>query len=183
MAVRRKYIRELVERILDEHEIQPGYVDAELIAQYFGANVVRHPAADELSGFLMRNYESQVSIIGVNPTHSLTRQHFTIAHELGHLLLHEGDKMHIDRSGYGWRFRRQEEQPDARPSDEEQEANLFAAELLMPKRFLDAEMSAILSSDFLSDTLDSVLEPLAKRYGVSTQALTFRLSYLGYIEL
>jgi Zn-dependent peptidase ImmA (M78 family) len=62
--------------------------------------------------------------------------------------------------------------------DDEREANLFAASLLMPRRFLEQDLEAedyvnLLDDDFLSD--------LARKYGVSTQALVNRLKNLGYI--
>ena len=56
------------------------------------------------------------------------------------------------------------------------EANRFAAELLMPIEFLQADLE---KSEFdLAD--DSELQTLAKRYGVSLQALAIRLNGLGY---
>ena len=55
---------------------------------------------------------------------------------------------------------------------DEREANLFAAELLMPASFLKEDLANL-------DTLDlfrqDVLKPLARKCGVSTEAFTFRL--------
>ena len=62
---------------------------------------------------------------------------------------------------------------------EEKEANLFAAELLMPVRFLDRDIRNIGSLDLIDE---DVVAALAEKYGVSTQAMTFRLAYLGYLE-
>ncbi len=56
------------------------------------------------------------------------------------------------------------------------EANRFAAELLMPLQFLRDD----LESRFFDLADDESLYELAKRYGVSTQALTIRLNGLGY---
>ncbi|USK87293.1 ImmA/IrrE family metallo-endopeptidase [Peribacillus asahii] len=36
--------------------------------------------------------------ISVNKNHSRQRQRFTIAHELGHFLLHKGTAIHVDRN-------------------------------------------------------------------------------------
>jgi Zn-dependent peptidase ImmA (M78 family) len=64
--------------------------------------------------------------------------------------------------------------------DEEKEANLFAAELLMPAAFLDRDLRGK-EFDLLVD--NNLLVKLAKKYKVSVQALTFRLAYLRYISL
>ena len=61
----------------------------------------------------------------------------------------------------------------------EREANLFAASLLMPEPFLKVDL---LGTKFLDLLDDSDLLDLARKYGVSTQALVNRLKNLGYIE-
>ena len=63
--------------------------------------------------------------------------------------------------------------------NDEKEANLFAAELLMPAIFLEQDLQGE-DLDLLGDS--EFLEKLAKKYKVSIQALTFRLAYLGYIS-
>jgi Zn-dependent peptidase ImmA (M78 family) len=55
---------------------------------------------------------------------------FTTAHELGHWFLHPGRRLHRDRPLQGG-----EHSNPSRP-DDEQEADIFAAELLMPARRL-----------------------------------------------
>jgi len=63
---------------------------------------------------------------------------------------------------------------------EEKEANLFAAELLMPASFIEQDLANLETLDLLDD---EGLKILADKYKVSTTALTFRLAYLKYIEL
>lgn len=68
----------------------------------------------------------------VNATDILPRQTFTIAHELGHWILHrEFFERHPERYQILPRF-----QSDQRKDPFEQEANCFAANLLVPKRLL-----------------------------------------------
>jgi Zn-dependent peptidase ImmA (M78 family) len=62
--------------------------------------------------------------------------------------------------------------------NDEREANLFAAELLMPAKFLREDLEGV-ELDLLGDS--KFLTDLAKKYSVSLQALTFRLTYLRYI--
>jgi Zn-dependent peptidase ImmA (M78 family) len=186
MGVRHKFIRTLVEELLDENDIIQAPVNVEKIAEIYGANVKREPAPDEVSGFLYRDGKPGGTVIGVNENHSKNRQRFTIGHELGHLLLHEGERVHVDRSGYGYdfRFRREIADNNQPPDSDEIEANVFAAELLMPARFLEQDLTEFEATDFLDERLETeILPQLARKYKVSTQALMFRLANLGYVQL
>jgi Zn-dependent peptidase ImmA (M78 family) len=178
MSIRRQHIRSLTEDLLRRFHIRNGPVPVDQIAASLGI-VIQRSTFDgdtDMSGFLFRNKESGRAVIGVNASNSPRRQRFTIAHELGHFLLHEGDVVHVDRKvSLKLRNQRSSEGTDR----DEKEANLFAAELLMPKRFLDKELHDIPGLDLLED---ETLEELAHRYDVSQQSLAFRLTYLGYIE-
>lgn len=71
---------------------------------------------------------------------------------------------------------------DARTSagvdDDEIEANRFAAELLMPRDFLEADLRA-LGPIYLDD--ERAIANLAKKYRVSPQAMAIRLSSLRLV--
>lgn len=175
--VRRKHIRSLVEELLTEHRVRTAPVDVERIAGAMGVEVQRQSAEDELSGFLYRDRNRKLSIIGVNATHHPNRQNFTTAHELGHFMLHDFDDIHVDRQFKVWL---RSEASSQGTDIQEKEANLFAAELLMPARFLVKEVEKIGAFDVEDE---DVIEDLAKKYGVSTQAMSFRLAYLGYLQL
>lgn len=174
--VRRKHIRILVDRLLTEHTIRSAPVDVTHIAKALGVEVQQTPAEDELSGFLYRDRSRKSAVIGVNADHPPTRRNFTAAHELGHYLLHDFDDVHVDRDFKVWL----RSDASSKGTDvEEKEANLFAAELLMPARFLKRDVEKIGTVDLIDE---HVLQDLAGKYGVSTQAMTFRLAYLGYIQ-
>lgn len=177
MAIRRKHIRNLVEQLLEAHGIEVAPVPIEEVAPSLGIRVQYEPAEDELSGFLLRDLSRQKAIIGVNDLHSKNRQRFTIAHELGHYLLHEQEKLHVDRR---FRIQRRDGNSSKGESEEEKEANLFAAELLMPVSFIRRDLAEVEGLDLEDDAAVSIL---AEKYGVSTQAMTFRLAYLGYLQL
>ena len=175
--VRRKHIRSLVEKLLQEHKIVSAPVLVKKIANALNAEVRLEAADDDLSGFLYRDRKKKQVIIGVNSEHSPNRRNFTTAHELGHYLLHDYDEVHVDRRFKVWlRNEKSSEGTDM----EEREANLFAAELLMPLKFLEADIEEMESFDLLDD--DKVIKKLAAKYGVSEQAMTFRLSYLGFLQ-
>lgn len=176
MTVRRKHIRALVERLLAEHKVRSAPVDVAGIARDLGVQVKEEPAEDELSGFLYRDRKRNSAIIGVNGNHHPNRRTFTTAHELGHYLLHDFDEVHVDRQFKVWL----RNEASSQGTDlEEKEANLFAAEMLMPARFIERDVERIGTVDLMDE---EVIQDLAEEYGVSAQAMTFRLAYLGYLQ-
>lgn len=140
------------------------------MAKRLGAEVRYEPLDGDLSGMLFR--EEGRTIIGVNALHPKSRQRFTIAHELGHLQLHEGYGIHVDHGFPIWRKR------NGRSSQgldlDEIEANGFAAELLMPTKMLERDLH-VLELDYEDDELT---RHLADRYKVSLQAMAIRLGDL-----
>jgi len=174
--VRRKHIHALVDQLLKEHGVSSAPTPVVEIAKALGADVRFQSGDDDLSGFLYRDRKHKSAIIGVNADHHSNRQNFTAAHELGHFLLHDFDDVHVDRRFKVW-LRNDESSQGT--NEEEKEANLFAAEFLMPARFLQKDIEEIGEFDLLDD---NIIEKLAEQYGVSTQAMTFRLTYLGYVK-
>lgn len=174
--VRRKQIRQIVERLLADQGIMSAPIPIEKVAESHGPRVVRSPADDDLSGFIYRDAKNDVTVIGVNETHHPNRQAFTIAHELGHHLLHDLEDVHVDR---GFSVKLRSRKASEGTSIEEKEANLFAAEILMPTEFLEKDLRDVEDVDLVDE---GVIAALARRYRVSTQAMTFRLAYLGYIN-
>jgi len=180
MAVRRRQIRVIVERLLLANRVSCAPVDVEKLARSLGADVQYEPADENLSGFILRNRKTRRAVIGVNSTHHPNRQRFTIAHEVGHFLLHDQDDIHVDGNDCGLLVRRRNEESSKGEDDFEKEANLFAAELLMPATLLEQDLVELEDANLMDE---EVLGPLADKYQVSTQALTFRLAYLGYLQL
>jgi Zn-dependent peptidase ImmA (M78 family) len=174
MSIRRRKIELLVDQLLDTYEIDNAPVPVPQIAKAEGARIFYQSLDDDVSGFLYQDGDD--TVIGVNTHHAPVRQNFTTAHELGHLLLHDVDQLHVDHQ---FRVRLRNEISSQGIDDDEREANLFAACLLMPKRFLEADLADKHDIDLLDDDF---LRDLARRYGVSTQALVNRLKNLGYVQ-
>lgn len=179
MGVRRKHIRDLAEGLLARHCPHGAPVDVIRIAESHGIEVKVDPVDDDLSGFLYREPNTGRTVIGVNSTHHENRQNFTIAHELGHFLLHEAETVHLDSKSAGYTLQLRSPRSATGENINEREANLFAAELLMPAKFLKKDLRKK-DLDLLED--DSIIRELAKKYKVSVQALTIRLANLGYIS-
>jgi Zn-dependent peptidase ImmA (M78 family) len=179
MAVRRKMIRRIVEELLDKHQIKEPPIDVEKICESIGLSVARKDV-ESISGFIVQN--NGKAVIGVNSSNVPARQRFTIAHELGHYLLHPPgtDDVHVD-SEFEVRFR--DELSSQGTDKSEQEANFFAAELLMPQEFIEADLRNVgkidLDGEFL---IQGFLNNLAQKYDVSSQALLIRLTNLGVIN-
>ena len=183
MRVRRKYIRSVAERLLHSHSITSAPVHVEQIAFALGIDVrSTRPGDVSLSGFLVRDDGAGQAIIGVNKEHHKNRKRFTVAHEIGHFLLHTGQEIYVDECfKSGIRISLRDEDSSKGTEREEIEANVFAAELLMPVELLRADIASSNISD--EEKLEKALDRLAKKYEVSKQALTYRLVNLGYIHL
>ncbi|OCK55076.1 ImmA/IrrE family metallo-endopeptidase [Bradyrhizobium sp. LMTR 3] len=162
-----KTLRHEATNVLEEFGVRKPPVPVEKIATSLGARLKYSPFDGELAGMLIRGDEG--TVIGVNSLHHINRQRFTIAHECGHLLLHKGKDVHIDRS---FRVNKRDEKSSQAVDPEEIEANRFAAELLMPYDMIVKELV-----DYHIDIEDEEqLKELADKYQVSVQALTHRIT-------
>lgn len=171
MAVRYALVRRKAAELLALGKVTSAPVDVEQLAtQVLGATVKRAPFDGKLSGLVHRGRDGR-AVIGVNDSHVPVRQRFTIAHELGHLLLHAQEDLHVDE-GIWLRNERSSSAEDER----EIEANQFAAELLMPAELI-REAVAGRELDLANDD-DPMLKALAEMFQVSRQALSIRLSRL-----
>lgn len=94
MIKKAKKIQRLVEQILVQNEISSLPIDVFLIANNKGIDIIPGDLGD-ISGLLFRD-GSRITI-GVNQNHSETRKRFTIAHEIGHLILHGDQPLHVDK--------------------------------------------------------------------------------------
>ncbi len=177
MNIRRKLIRDLVVKLLTENHCHTAPVDIQTMAERHNIVVYRHYVEEEVSGFLYRKPRGEAAIIGVNNNQSANRQRFTIAHELGHYLLHSGDGVHVDED---FKIKRRDSRSSEGVDLEEIEANLFAAEILIPEHLLAQDLDEHFGFD-LHD--EECVTSLAKKYRVSQQAMAIRLSYLGYLTM
>ena len=95
-------------------------------------------------------------------------------HEIGHLVMHKGRPMFIDRFvRVNWR--------DGNWNSEEFQANAFAAELLMPRAFVKKELDRALAKG-QDITPQQLATQLAKAFRVSNEAMTYRLTNLGVVD-
>lgn len=100
-------------------------------------------------------------LISINSEHNKKRQRFTLAHELGHYILHREQNAEFKDAVF---FR------DEVLDSMEYKANEFASELLMPEKLV---------RHCINDGLRNIGE-LAERFGVSAAAMKYRILSLGY---
>ena len=118
----------------------------------------------EVSGMLLPP-ERQ---IWLNTAEGVPRQRFTLAHELGHWVC-----QHLEGKTAPVYCRSVDVQPEPSAADRalEREANVFAAELLMPEPTVRAVWAR-----------SSTTSELAIRFGVSRQAMAWRLYSFGLVQ-
>lgn len=144
-------LRDKVRTILKKLDINSAPIPLEKVAELFSLPVVPYPYFPEgISGTIINEHD--LKVIGVNDNHAEVRQRFTVAHELGHYLMAHDDTRFIDDTF-------------DKPNQKEQEANKFAAELLMPYDFLKKDIENGIIN----------IKDLSKRYIVSEQSMSIRL--------
>jgi len=115
-------------------------------------------------------------MIIVNAANARVRHTFTIAHEIGHFMLHKGDVYLDGRVRVSFRDGLSSMATD----QEEVSANAFAAALLMPANWVRPAFEEVVRRAAV-DSEDELAEVLAGRFGVSRQAMLFRLINLGLV--
>ena len=173
MAARFLLAKKKAEELIKKACIVGAPVPLGKIAQLVNAKVQYEPFTGGLSGLMHRNLDGTATI-GINVAHAPVRRRFTLAHEIGHVVLHSDEQLHVDQA-FPIAFR--DEDSGLGTHEIEIEANQFAASLLMPEAFLRQDVfSTEADHDF-----ELVISALAKKYKVSVQAMSIRLNTLGLL--
>ena len=134
-------------------------VDLNGLAAALGIDVAYVALESDISGKIEADWWGKVEI-SVNANHPVTRQRFTLAHEIGHFVLHRehiGDGI-IDDALYR----------SSKSSAIERQANSFAASLLMPAPLVRAAFQSGRTS----------AESLARSFQVSPAVAEIRMREL-----
>lgn len=159
--------------LLKRHAIAQPPVLVEELAKQLGVRLAFERMDGEISGMLVRDPARNMVVMAINSSHPGTRQRFTIAHELGHLLLHQGSPVFVDRAV---RVDFRDLNAASGHHRHEIEANAFGAELLMPE---DLMLSAVRRRAGLAD--EAMVSELSERFRVSRLAMENRLTNLGLL--
>lgn len=165
-------VQQEVAELLRRFGVDAAPVPVNDIAKGLGARLSFSKFDDNMSGILVRLKDGV--IIGINSSHSPSRQRFSVAHEIAHLQLHEGKALYVDHMVQI--NLRQTQQ--LRYDPEETQANEYAATLLMPHDFISEAMTRLGEPSI--DGQSSVVA-LAERFKVSPQAMEYRLTNLGLL--
>lgn len=161
------------DQLLKDAGINELPIPVEELAIGLGADITYEAYDGEVSGMLVRR-DDGAAVIGVNSTHAITRQRFSVAHEIAHLVMHPGKPMFIDRFvRVNWR--------DGSSNRDEIEANAFAAELLMPRDLVAREINKAIAKHQMV-TPQNLARQLAKVFQVSPEAMSYRLENLGVVD-
>ena len=150
-----------------------GIIDLFKECERMGYKLLRYPLGENTDLGFMTKRDNDI-VIFTNSCSRLSREIFTLAHEIGHVILHLNDaSSFIDDSIT----------INGRSTDEkEQEANYFAACLLMPSddihRFIDLEIQ-----DFQEKGLSAMdIARIMSEFNVSFDMALNRLESLGVID-
>lgn len=156
--IRSRAARKKALSILQMYGIEEPPINVVKIAELLGIQVEQFDFPESIPATL-QTAGSGKQIIGVNKKNPKNRQRFSVAHELGHYL--SGHKNYTHEKVIT--------DPTKRYLDphyrQEEEANEFAAELLMPE--------FMLKQDILVKHMN--ISDLAKKYLVSEQAMTIQI--------
>jgi Zn-dependent peptidase ImmA (M78 family) len=173
------YAEDRAVTVLRKYGIDQPPIPVDDIADLVGALIVRNNFDGTESGFTLR--EGNRIIIGVNTRTSRKRQRFTIAHEIGHVILHQNPLI-VDHSvRMDWR----DDVSSLGTEKQEIEANAFGASLLMPQDMVIARAKEYSSraprSVAGTSWRERLISELAREFDVSTEAMGFRLIRLGVL--
>ena len=166
-----RYIDNLAEVIIKAYGITIPIHNIDAVVKRMGGSVNEQIGLDDLyDGTIRKTGHDSFSIV-ISPFQSQQRKAFTVAHELGHLFLHMG--FQIDPVVW-------ENQDDTvyrrfGSSEQEYQANEFAAALLMPRK----EYLEVLQHNIQNGRVD--ISAVARYFHVSNAAAGNRGRFLGYL--
>ncbi len=137
---------------------------AKAVEDAFGVDVRVHKQPDGFDGMSWTDDCSALIVVGTSEIPA--RQRFTIAHELGHLLARDDQKLNVDVNINDVEHKKQAS---------EKRANAFAAELLLPARVLQEQTRG-------ASWNREAFAKLACRLWVSPSTLAWRLFNLRIID-
>lgn len=138
-------VEKMAQKILRRNKVFPPYDLQEIVSIY--GDVSYYPFPFDADGITIGIGKSKKPQILINSTKAEIRQRFTLAHELGHIIIpwHTGTIVsHCDGMAGEFEYRAMEA-----------EANKFAAELLMPTDWLSSEFE---SYNNFGDYVNNIIE-------------------------
>jgi len=165
------FIERNSERLLVDNDLLSAPVNVTALAKKLNIVLKSKDLDDNVSGVFFGKDDKKVIVI--NKSQGKKRKRFSIAHEIGHCVLHhENNPYFIDKVSFHFRNGVSSSGEDKM----EREANHFGAALLMPRSLVDSEISNL---RLVENSVNPIKE-LAKIFDVSEIAMAYRLANLGY---
>lgn len=166
---------EAAQKFCRRYNISEYPVMLEPIYTALGFKVFTQKLPKDVSGFIVaqkdnfHDYDSP-KVIVVNSSESGARKRFTVMHEIAHYVLHRdnADEVYAHRDA-------------GQNSRMETEANLFAANVLMPQELIDDALENMSNMYWFEQSVESIIQYIASKFAVSTEAAAVRLRQLQYI--
>ena len=171
----KRVIGRIVNAVIDAYNINIPITNIEEVVRQMGGKVTEDSTLNMYSDGLIRRLDErngeQFEIV-VSSYQLPARKNFTIAHELGHLFMHMGyeiDEKLWDSQINSTYYRNGN-------SEQEYQANEFAATLLMP----EDEYKRIMDIYTIGNSVDT--SKIADYFNVSVEAAANRGKWLGYLQ-
>lgn len=157
-------IEQITSKLIDQYKIFQGYTRIVELANLLGMKVKPTLFNDDNVAGMLKFENNEINIY-INEYQSVNRQRFTIAHEIGHYILHR-DLVANQKTSVFYRkdFNNFKDPIEA-------QANRFAASILMPQDMV----KGLYKLQFDADSIANILK-------VSTTAMSFRIMELGLIN-
>lgn len=166
------YIEEKTESLLKEYNFFKAGFNIESLCKKLNIRVIAENFDDEISGLFVVSDKMPIISYNKNEIDNPNRVRFTIAHELGHYILHSKEQpVFIDKQP---KVMYRNVNSTTGELYKEREANAFAASLLMPRHLINEEINNVPNS------AEEAIKYLAKKFKVNEQAMSYRLANLGY---
>ena len=159
----REEIETLAEEVLAESDISTPPIDPIRVSSRHGMKLYNAEFVEDSISGMLRRKGPNITVL-IRASDSAFRKRFTIAHELGHIILDHFDEQHTHSDSDVDLFRTDL----AHGGDQnEVQANMFASALLMPRSLVRAAYET-----------EKNVKDLAKIFNVSEEAMGYRLSSL-----
>lgn len=158
-----------------ENDIKSYPVNIVEICSRYGFKVFEEYLPTGVSGFVVvhkENFDKYDTnrLIVVNLLDSARRRRFTIAHELAHFILHgENGEVYAHRDA-------------GQNGGIENEANVFASNILMPKELIESALSHLEDEVWGEIPASVKVSYIANNFAVSLPAARVRLEQLGLLR-
>ena len=164
---RKTQIEEITTNLLNRYNYIDDMVDIANIVRQQNYNVFIDDLDNNISGYV--DHENREVVLNKNETPE--RRRFTLAHELGHIILNSNNRIqHRDNI--------LNNQLDIYANDDKEvEANYFAGCILMPRNVFIREFNSI------KGDIDYKIQKLAYYFGVSKLAVNVRANVLNLIGI